>query len=105
MTILIEDQGQVSLYRDGARIYFTYNGWTRSLVGITWNFNSGSYDGIGWRVVAADFLELPNYISSDYPHEDLLVLWEREGDWQAMTFVVNNGFTIIIRLSICRFTV
>ena len=91
MTILIEDQGQVNLYRNGAEVFFTYDDRRRTLIGLNWNFNSGS-NGIGWRVVAADFLKFPSHISSDYPYEDILVLWEKEGDWQAMTFDLYNGF-------------
>ncbi len=87
---LIEDKGEVALYHNGYWVYAEHQG-SRIRLNLTWNFNSNGIDH-GWKAVSADFLKFPKHIQSDYPKEDILLLWENGQDsWQAITFSTTSG--------------
>ena len=87
---LIEEKGEVALYHDGYWVYAEYQGSKIKLT-LPWNFNSNGIDH-GWKAVSADFLKSPKHIQSDYPNEDILLLWENGQDsWQALTFSTTSG--------------
>ena len=88
---LLEDKGEVALYHDGYWVYAEHQG-SRIKLNLTWNFNSNGIDH-GWKAVSADFLKSPKHIQSDYPNEDILLLWENgQDEWQALTFSITTGY-------------
>ena len=88
---LIEEKGDVALFHDGYWVYAEYKG-SRIKLTLQWNFNSNGVD-FGWKAVSADFLPFPSHIASDYPYEDILLLWENGQDgWQALTFSITTGY-------------
>ena len=89
---LIEDKGEVSLYRnDNDQIVVNYQERTFNLYGITWDYNTG-IKGLGWQAISADIYNDP---SSDNDG-NILLLWRRGagGLWEALSFSSEDGMIV-----------
>ncbi len=89
---LIEDKGEVSLYRnDNDQIVVNYQERTFNLYGITWDYNTG-IKGLGWHAISADIYNDP---SSDNDG-NILLLWRRGsgGLWEAISFSSEDGMIV-----------
>ena len=89
---LIEDKGDVTLFHNGSNVIARYGNNDLTLLGILWNQHGDAYpDGIGWRPISAEIFNNSSGISSDFSDGNILLLWESNGRWQALSFSSQNG--------------
>ena len=92
---LIEDKGGVALYHNGSTISTKYGNNEFTLAGISWDQTGNAYqNGIGWRPISAEIFNNSSDISSDFPDGNILLLWESNGSWQALSFSSQNGIIL-----------